>query len=182
MPPSFPVLTCQRCCRSKTIVKASTAADCCALSSALASLVALVTIDAVVDIARHLIVLEIVGIISAMASGALEDGVVIGVGVAGRAHAAGVAVSNRERRVLRVVECRPCPRRCVMAGLASRRKKLRLRRVAGVCRIVVVRLMTADAGCRQRRVVVVDVAIGALPGRHGVGTRQRERGVVVIER
>lgn len=143
---------------------------------------ALVTIDAVVDIARHLIVLEIVGIISTMASGALEDGVVIGIGVAGRAHAAGVTVSNREGCVLRVVECRPRPRRSVVAGLASRREKLRLRGVAWVRRVVIVRLMTADADCRQRGVVVVDVAIGALPGRHGVRTRQRERSVVVIKR
>ena len=153
-----------------------------ALSSALSTLVTLVAIDAVVDVARHLIMLEIVRIISPMASGALEDGVVIGVGVAGRAHAAGVAVRDREGRVLRMVECRSRPRRRVVTILASGREKLRLRRVTGVGRVVVVRLMTADAGCRQRGVVVVDMAVGALPGWHGMRSSQRERRVVVVKR
>lgn len=53
------------------------------LSPALSVLVTLVAINAVVDISRHLIVLEIVRVVSAMTSGALEHGVVIGVRVAG---------------------------------------------------------------------------------------------------
>ncbi len=117
-----------------------------------------------------------------MATGALEDRVVIGVGVARGADIVRVAVIGRERRVLRVVESRVGPGRGVVAVLARRREELRLRRVARVRRVVVVGLVAPDAGRRQRRVVVVDVAIGALPRRHGVRPGQRERRVVVIER
>ena len=152
------------------------------LSSALPALVALVAVNAVVDIARHLIVLEIIRIISAMASGALEYGVVIGICVARRADSTRITVSDRERRVLRMVEYRAGPRCRVVARLAGRREKLRLRRMAGIRRVVVVGLMTADAGCGQSGVVVVDVAIGTLPRRNRVRSRQRERRVVVVKR
>lgn len=142
----------------------------------------LVAINAVVDIARHLIVLEIVRIVSAMASRALEHGVVIGVRVARRAHSARIAMTGWERRVLRMVECCSRPRRRVVACLASCREKLRLRCVAGIRRVVVVRLVTSDARRRQRREVVVDVAIGTLPRRHRVRAGQRECCVVVVKR
>jgi len=143
--------------------------------------VTLVAINAVEDISRHLIVLEIVRIVSAMASRALEHGVVIGVRVARRAHSARIAMTGWERRVLRMVECCSRPRRRVVACLASCREKLRLRCVAGIRRVVVVRLMTSDARRRQRRVVVVDVAIGTLPRRYSVRAGQRERRVVVVK-
>ena len=42
----------------------------------------LVTINAVVDVSRNIVVMEVRGIISAVASRALEYGVVVGVGVA----------------------------------------------------------------------------------------------------
>ena len=116
-----------------------------------------------------------------MATGALEDRVVVRIGVARGAHVVGVAVIRRERRVLRVIERRARPGRRVVAGLAGGREELRLRRVARIRRVVVIRLMAADAGRRQRRVVVVDVAISALSRRHGVRSGQRKRRVVVIE-
>lgn len=164
------------------IFVASLAADIASpLSAALPILVALIAINAVVDIARHLVMLEIVRVISAMTSGALEDGVIIGIRVAGRADSARVAMTGWERRVLGMVKCRPGPGRCVVAGLTSRREELRLRRMAGIRRVVVVGLMTSDACCRQRRVVIVDVAVGALPRRHRMRSGQRECRVVVIE-
>ena len=61
-----------------------------------------------------------------------------------------------------------------MAVLTGSREELRLRRVAGVGAVVVIGLMTADAGGRQRRVVVIDVAICALARWNRVRTTQRE--------
>ena len=54
--------------------------------------------------------------------------------------------------------------------------------MARVRRVVVIRLMAADASSRQRGVVSVDVAISALPRRNGMRSGQRERCVVVVER
>lgn len=47
-----------------------------------------------------------------------------------------------------------------VTGLARGREKLRLRGVARVRCVVVIGLVTADAGRRQRRVVAVDMAVG----------------------
>ena len=141
----------------------------------------LVAINAVVDVSRHLIMLEVVGIVSAVTPRALEDGVVVRIYVTGRANIVGAAVIRWELRVLRVIKCgaRPC---CgVVTGLARGREELRLRGVAGISRVVVVGLMASDAGCRQRRVVVVDVAIRALPRRHRMRSGQGEGCVVVIK-
>ena len=77
-------------------------------------------------------------------------------------------MAGREWRVLRVIKRSAGPRFRVVAVLARRRKELRLRLVARVRRVVVVRLVTADARGRQSRVVIVDVAIGARPRRHQV--------------
>ena len=121
-------------------------------------------------------------LLSAMATGALEDGIVVRVGVAGGAHVVGIAVIGRERRVLRVVEGGARPGRRVVTVLARRREELRLRRVSRVRRVVVIGLVAADAGRRQRRVVVVDVAVGAHPRRHRVRAGQGERRGVVVKR
>lgn len=43
----------------------------------------LVAINAVVDIAGDVVMIKVRGVVSAMACGALEDGVVIGIGMAG---------------------------------------------------------------------------------------------------
>jgi hypothetical protein len=136
--------------------------------STASALVALITINAVVDISRHIVVLEIIRVIAAMATGALEDGVVVRIDMAGGAHVIRIAVIRRELRVLRVIERSPGPRRGVVAGCARGREELRLRFVARVCRVVVVRLMAADARDGQRRVIVVDVAVRANPWRHHV--------------
>lgn len=151
------------------------------LSSALACGMALIAVDAVVDVARHAFVLEIVGIISAMTSSALEDRVVIRIGVASGADVVGIPVTGRELGVLRVVERRVCPGTGVVAVLAGSREELRLRRVAGIRGLVVVALMATDTGCRQCGVVIVDVAVGAFPRWRLVRSRQRECRVVVIE-
>lgn len=42
-------------------------------SAAVTALVTLVTVDAVVDISRHVLVVEVVGVIAAVATGALEN-------------------------------------------------------------------------------------------------------------
>ena len=141
----------------------------------------LVAIDAVVDVPGHVVVMEVVGIIPTVATGALKYGVVIRVDVAGGADVVRVTVARWELRVLPVVECGAGPGRGVVAGLASRREELGLRRMSRVRSVVVVGLMTADAGRGQRRVIVVDVAVCALPRRHCVHAGQRERRVVMVK-
>ncbi len=120
---------------------------------------ALVTIDTVVDIAANVRVLEISRVIAAMASGALEDGIVVRIDMARRAHAIRVAMGDWELCVLRMIESGAGPGRGVVAGLARGREELLLRRVPRVGGVVVVGLMASDARCRQRRVVVVNVAV-----------------------
>ena len=144
---------------------------------------ALITINAVVDIPADIRMVEIGRVIAAMvmASGACKDGVVVRTNVARGAHIIRIAVIRRELRVLRVIERGPSPRHRVVAGRARDREELRLRFVAWVRRVVVVRLMAAYARDGQRRVIVVDVAVCANPWRHQVRARQRECGVVVVE-
>ena len=67
----------------------------------------------------------------------------------------------------------------VVAEFARRRESSRL--VGWIIRARVVFLMARVAECAVQRIVVVDVAIGALPRRHRVGARQRESRAVVIE-
>ena len=149
--------------------------------TAAAALVTPIAVDAVVDIPVHVRVMEIRRVIAAMATGALEHGVVIRTGVAREANAVRAAVVDRERRVLRVVERgRGAPGRRGVTGRARGREELRLRRVAWIGAVVVIGLMAADASGRQCRVVAVDVAKRASRGRMGAG--QREWCVVVIER
>src|SRR5207302_1975467 len=143
---------------------------------------ALVAIDAVVDITRDAGVRKIGRVVAAMAPGALEDGVVIRVDVAGRADVIRVAVTGWKWGVLRVIKRGIRPSAGVMALLAGSREELRLRGVPRVSAGVVIRLMTADAGGRQSRVVVVYVAICTFSRWHHVRTGQRECGVVVVER
>ena len=119
----------------------------------------LITVDAVVDVTRHPLVTEVGGVVAAMATGALEDRVVIGIYMARGTNIVRVSVIGRELRVLRVVECRTSPGSCVVAALAGGGEELRLRGMARIRAVVVIRLVTADAERWQSRVVTVDVAI-----------------------
>ena len=142
---------------------------------------ALIAIDAVVNVAVYLLVIEVVRVVATVATRALENGIVIGIDVTGRADVVGSAVAGRERRVLRVIEGRSSPGGRVVAVLACRREELRLRRMAWVSRVVVIGLMTSDARSRQRGEVIVHVAVAAYARRYEVGPGQRKCGVVVIE-
>lgn len=53
--------------------------------------------------------------------------------------------------------------------------------MVGICRALVILQVASHAGCVVERVVVVDVAIGALPRRHGVQPSQRKTSRGVIE-
>lgn len=141
----------------------------------------LVTVNAVVDVARHLLVLEIVGVVPAVASRALEHRIVIRVRMARGANIVRVTVAGWEWRVLRVVKRRVGPCRRVVASLARCREELRLRRVSRICRVVVIGLVAAKARRGQRCVIVVYVAVGALSRRHQVRTSKGEGRVVVIK-
>jgi len=143
--------------------------------------VALVTIDAVVHVARYILVMKGRGVVAAVASRALEDGIVARIGVAGGAHAVRISVINRELRELGMVEGGAGPAARVVAGLAGGGEELRLRRVARIRRVVVVGLMASNAGGWQCRVIVVDVAIGALARGHSVQAGQGKCSVVVVE-
>jgi hypothetical protein len=81
-----------------------------------------------------------------------------------------------------MIERRPGPCGRIVAVLAGGGKELLLRRMARIGSVVVIGLVAADTCSRQGRVIVVDVAIRALAGRHYVRSRQRECRSVVIER
>lgn len=142
---------------------------------------ALITIDAVIYVARHIRVLEVSRVIAAVAAGALKNRIVVGIDVACGTHAIRVAVIDGKIRVLRVIKSGVGPRGGVMAILTSGGKELWLRSVAGIGRVVVVGLVASDAGGGQGRVVVVHVAITALSRRHSVRSGERECRVVVVE-
>lgn len=152
------------------------------LASALTRGMALVAVHAVVDIARHMIVLKIVRIVAAVTSSALEHGVVIRIRVARRANSIGIAMARRELRVLRMVEGRVAPACCVVAVLARGWEELLLRGVSWIARVLVIRLMTAVAIGGQRCVVTVDVAVGALAGRHRMRSGKGKGCRLVIKR
>lgn len=156
------------------------------LSAAPARGVALVTRRATVDIPIHVWVLEVGGIVAAMfvTIRARELRVVSRNQVARRALAIRVAVIDGELRVIRVIEPRRgAPRARVVAARACRceDRGIQPRRVRWTGGVVVIVLVAADTRRRQSRVVAVDVAIGALPGRHDMRTGQGKSSVVVIE-
>lgn len=79
----------------------------------------LVTIHTVVDIAADIGMIEVGSVISTVTPSALEDRVIAGVGVAGRADPIRVAVVDVEPRVIEDCPGPGCGR---MAGGASRRE------------------------------------------------------------
>ena len=148
---------------------------------------AVVAINAVVHIPIHIRVLEIGGIIIAMAARALEYRVVSTIRVARGAYAVCVAMAGGKLCVGGVRERRagPIDRAHAVAGpaLCGREESGVLRggmRWTG--RAIVIGLMAADAGIAVQAVVVVNVAVGAHPRRHGVLSHQCEARVVVIKR
>ena len=94
-----------------------------------------------------------------MATGALENRVVVRIDVARRTNVVRIAVTGWERRVLRMIERRTGPGTRVVAVLACCREELRLRGVARIRAVIVIGLMAADTLSRQSRVVTVYVAI-----------------------
>lgn len=78
-----------------------------------------------------------------------------------------------------MVKRRWLPCRGVVAGLARLREPLR--RVVRICSFVEIGEMTRHAGRRSQIVVVVHMAIRALPRRHHVGAGEREVHHRVIE-
>ena len=142
---------------------------------------ALVAIDAVVDVAGNIVVLEVRGIVAAMATSALEDRVIVGIDVAGCAHPIGIAVIQRELRILRVIEGRARPGGCVVAVLTALREELWLRRMARIRRVLIIGLVAAVTCRWKSHVVAIDVAIGALARRNGVRPGERERGLAVVK-
>lgn len=62
------------------------------LSATSAAGVTLITVDAVVDISRHVVVVEVIRVVAAMTARALEHGVVIRVDMAGGANVGGAPV------------------------------------------------------------------------------------------
>jgi len=143
---------------------------------------ALVTVNAVVHIPVHILVVEVGGVVASVATRALEYGVVVRIRVARGANTVCAAMVDRELRVLRVVEGRTSPGGRGMAGRTGGREELRLRSMAGVGGVVVIGLMAADTGNGQRSVVAVDVAVGAYPRRDSMGSGQGECRVGVIKR
>ena len=140
-----------------------------------AVLVTLVTIHAVVNVPADIGVTEVGCVIVAVATSALEHRIVTRVRMAGCANPIRVPVIGRE---VRVIERRSRPARGRVAGIARRREAGGL--VIRIRCALVVRLVASVTSCRQRRVVVVHVALRT--GHVGrVIPRQRERGRTVIE-
>ena len=134
----------------------------------------LVTIHAVVNVPAHIGVTESRSVVIAVAACALKHRVIVGIRMASRADPVRVAMIHRE---VRMIERCSRPRRRCMAGGAGRREPGGS--VVRIGRAVVVALVATDAGGRQRRVVVIHVAVGASHG--GVRSGQRESRGVVIE-
>ena len=109
-----------------------------------------------------------------MASGALKNRIVAGIGMAGCTDTLGVPMVNRKPRV---IEDRSRPCGCRMARLTGRREPSR--RVVGIGRLLVLCRVTAIAVGGQARIVVIHVATRA---RHaGVSTGKRKGRVVMIK-
>ena len=142
---------------------------------------ALVAVHAVVHVSLHALMVS-VGLRFRVAIRALENRVVIGIGMAGRTHSIRAAMVDRKLCVLRVIKRRVLPVRRAVAVLAGRREELRLRRVSRIRRTVVVSQVTTNARRRQRLIVAVDMAVDARSRWHGVRPGQRELRFVVIER
>lgn len=136
---------------------------------------ALVAVHAVVHVALHALVVRI-GLGFGVAVRTSKHRIVVGVRVAGRAHAVGVAMVQREPGV---IELAVRPLDGVMAGGAGGRETSgNMVRVGGV---LIIGLVATVAVGGQVAVVVVDVAIGAGARRHSVRPGEREARLAVVE-
>ena len=117
---------------------------------------ALVAVNAVVDVPTNVGMTEIRCIIVAMATGALEHRVVTRIRMAGRANTIRIPMVRRE---VGVVERRPCPCSGGMACVASRREASGC--VVWIGGPLVVRIVATVTVGRQCRVVVIHVALRA---------------------
>jgi len=138
---------------------------------------ALVTVRAVIHVSVHTLMI-LVGLILVrvlMTTQTGEDQVVRRIRVA-RVAGTGAAMVLRE---VGVVEHRSQPARRAVAGLAGRRETRR--RVSGIRRPVVIRLVAAHTGCVGDVVVAIDVALRACH-RRSVEARQwpARRGVIKL--
>jgi hypothetical protein len=147
---------------------------------------AVVAVDAVVDIAIHLRVVKGVRIVPAMfmTSCARELRVVARKQVARRALAIRIAMVDGERCVVRVSEPR-CgdPTACAVTILTGCCEDTGIRRrgMRRVAAVVVVGLMASKASGGQCRVIAVRMTVAAVRWRHFVRTGKRECGVVVVK-
>ena len=139
------------------------------------ALVALVAIHTVVHIAPHALVPG-VGLRLGVTVSTGEDRVVVRIRVAGAAPTVGVAMVQREPRV---IELAIHPLDSVVAGCTGARE------MGGdmvrIVRILVVRLVAAIAVGGQVFVIVVDVAVGAGARRYGMRACEREAGLAVVK-
>ncbi len=128
----------------------------------------------VIRIRRPLVIRQMAG----HAGRAVQRVVVVDVTVRTLSRRYGVSARQRKSGVV-VVKRRIHPVDGVMACLAGLREVggnvIRVRSVFEISQV------TGDAGCAVQRVIVVDVAVGAQPGRHGVHASQRKSGGGVIE-
>ena len=145
------------------------------IAAAAAVLVALVAVHAVVDIpADAPVVLVRLGL--GVAVGALKDGVVVRVGVAGSAHSIRPAVIDIPPGM---VEHGTAPGAGAVARVAGCGKACRL--MVRICRAVVVRRVTRIAQRSCDVVVAIDVAVGTLPRRNRVLSGQSPPSCRVVE-
>jgi hypothetical protein len=133
---------------------------------------ALIAINAVINIPADILVMEIGRVPVPMASGALKDTIVTGVRMASRTDAIGVPVIHIEPRV---IEGRSRPRRGGVARLTARGESGRL--MVGIGRLLVLRRVTAIAVGWEARIVIVYMAIRA---DHGVVSTGERKGRVVM--
>ena len=123
--------------------------------------------------------IRVVVLMARDACGARQGVVIVHVAISALPRRHRVRPGKRESRTT-VVECRVQPRACVVTLLAGLRK---IRRdVVRIGRSLIVLQVAADASVRRQVVVVIDMAVGTLPRRHRVHSRQREIRAVVIKR
>lgn len=134
---------------------------------------AVIAIHTVVDVSTHALML-VVGPRLRMAVRALEDAVVVRIGMAGRTNPVCIAMIDVEPSV---IESGSQPARGRMAGRTARWESRRY--VIRIRRALVVHLVTAIAVGGDSGVVFVHVATCTRHG--GVRTGQRERSVVMVE-